>query len=380
MKTLKERFAEAATKYPALKKACEAQVVRWEWASFGLYHPKPFFNERKKIGKGRKLDGKPATIKSGMRQYGFDSDDRIVVVRQYTEFSGRFYEEFFVATEDQIEGTHFDPYEHKPVGNVTRQTFKDGRIISFGLWGTNGESTEAYQYNGDRITSIKTIGTNFLPRKEYSIAETIGYDEIGRLSLIQREFSEGNRTSKEILYKRPRKGESVNELVEIIRGKLVRQIPETLRAARIADRVYCLILPYTKEDAPVLPPEIALGLDRQRKAWVKEKGKDAKGYVWNAAEFERSGDTALTLDDAELIAACDLFNQQIALNGKWNLTRKLLNEVARELMQMNWKGTLAVTDDFIVFALDYEETDFRANLKASVSPVRLAMLKAKGLL
>jgi hypothetical protein len=109
-------------------------------------------------------------------------------------------------------------------------------------------------------------------------------------------------------------------------------------------------------------------------------GKGAKGYVWNAAEFERSGDAALTLDDAELVAACDLFNQQIALNGKWNLTRNLLNEVARELMQMNWNGTLAVTDDFVVFALDYGETDFRANLKASVSPERLAMLKAKGLL
>jgi hypothetical protein len=39
---------------------------------------------------------------------------------------------------------------------------------------------------------------------------------------------------------------------------------------------------------------------------------------------------------------------------------------------------LDVTDDFVVFALDYEEDDFRRNMKASVSAERRAVLKARG--
>ncbi|MGO9112501.1 MAG: hypothetical protein ACLP9L_24995 [Thermoguttaceae bacterium] len=107
MKALKRIFAEARARYSALKKTCEAQVTRWEWATFWLYDMEPFCRERNRISRGKRLKTKPTTIKSGMHQYGFDASNRIVVVRQYTEFKGRFNEEFFTYSNGVVESVLF---------------------------------------------------------------------------------------------------------------------------------------------------------------------------------------------------------------------------------------------------------------------------------
>ena len=99
--------------------------------------------------------------------------------------------------------------------------------------------------------------------------------------------------------------------------------------------------------------------------------------VWNYPEF-RHTDVTPRWRDADLMRACELFNQQVAVGGNSNRARKVLNDVARELGATDWSGAFDVTEDFVVFALDYEYEDFRANLKAGVGPERLAVLKERG--
>lgn len=372
MKALRDLFTEAPRKYSALKRTCEAQVSRWEWGSFWLYEIQPFYRERHRISKGRRLKDEPAIIKEGMYQYGIDASDRIVVVRHYSSKSS-FDEEFFTYRGGVVESLRFRRPE---VSGVTRCTFRDERIRRFERVAVGGAWREDYQYDGERLVAVMTSGVRESSER-YRFREEFSYDAIGRLIQIRRCWFLP-APAEEVMYRRPQKGESVRDLAETIRTKLIAEIPRTLKSARIKDRAYCVILQYTKEDSPVLPPGLAVGLEKQRQAWQDEKGREARYYVWNVPEFELSNDARLTLDDAELLVACSLFNQHVAVKGNWNATVRLLNEVARALMQTSWRGTLNVTDDFVVVALDYEEEDFRRNVKASVSPERQAILKARG--
>jgi hypothetical protein len=378
MKALKDAFARARVAYKKLKKSCEARVVRWEWATFAIHEAEPYYHERHKVARGRMLKAKPSRAKAGMHQYGFDLDGHVVVVRQYTEFKGAFYEEFFTRADGVVAGTLFDYFRDKRVINVTRQIFDgDGKITRFETVATGGEWTETYEYDGDRLTLIRRSGVGYSPKASYRFDDELEYDEIGRLSVIRRVNLGPKAPRPYVLYRRPQKGQSLNELAEVIREKLVPRMPEALRAMRLKGAVYCVILLYTKEDAIVLPPTLAIGLEAERRRWVKELGRGAKEMVWNYPEY-RHTDLAPAWGDAELMAACELFNQQVAVGGNSNRARKVLNDVARELASADWSRAFDVTDDFIVFALDYEYEDFRANLKASVGPERLEILKERG--
>lgn len=56
--------------------------------------------------------------------------------------------------------------------------------------------------------------------------------------------------------------------------------------------------------------------------------------------------------------------------------RTLLNKVASDLGMLDWNGKLNTTDDFVVFAVDYEGSDLVKNLKKSVPAKTFARLKA----
>jgi hypothetical protein len=381
VRDLEQVFREAEGTYAELKAVSEGRVVRCEWATFSIYHPQPFYYERERIGRGRKLAGRPEKIKSGTHQYGFDGEGRIVVVRQYAGGDDLSYEEFFVHGDAVADGTMF---LRGSAINVTRQRFDGGRIVSLETSATGGQSSEAFEYDdAGRISVILgTYEARPPTRQANHYADEMSYDEIGRLARVRRVYpvqKEYPGGREQIIYLRPRKGQGVRELAAVIEEKLVRLVPERLRAAGISERVYCVLLAYNSQ-SPELPPRVGVGVERQRRAWVAEYGKGAKHYVWNLPEFEWSGEEKeLSLaGDAELGAACELFNQQLALKATCGPARKVLNDVARRLNDFVWAGALDVTDDFVVLAYDDEEIDFNRNLKTSVGPERVSLLKASG--
>lgn len=391
MSELADVFRGAVADYGRLKQECEARVVRWQWATFSIYHPKPFYYERERIPRGRKLAGRPENLKSGTHEYGIDEAGRIVVVREYGGIDGPKYEEFFAFGDGMVEGVRFDwrrPNNAAPVVqtvNVTRQRLDRGRIVSLDTFAMFGRSAEVYEYGdgGERITRVRgSYESREDEGRGHHYVDELGYDPAGRLSRVRREYppqKEYPSGAERVIYLRPQKGPSVRELAKAIEEKLVRLVPETLRCAGISEAVYCVLLAYNSQ-SPELSPRMGVGLERQRRVWVAEHGKGAKHYVWNLPEFEWSGEEA-ELDltgDAELSAACGLFNQQLALKGTCGPARTVLNEVARRLNDFDWTGSLDVTDDFVVLAYDDEEIDFGRNWKAGVPAGRLALLKARG--
>ena len=74
--------------------ACEADVVRWEWATADRWPASPFLFERVGQKPGRPLARAPKTPKRGTCACGFDNQGRILVKRTYrtTGVAEEFFE------------------------------------------------------------------------------------------------------------------------------------------------------------------------------------------------------------------------------------------------------------------------------------------------
>ncbi len=95
--------------------------------------------------------------------------------------------------------------------------------------------------------------------------------------------------------------------------------------------------------------------------------------MWNPAEFSNyAGDTAtwdLTDIDPELARAVRAIPEND--DGAAARARITLNRAARRLQRLDWPTIAPVTDDFVVFAVDYELVDLEDNFSHSVpAPLR----------
>jgi hypothetical protein len=168
-------------------------------------------------------------------------------------------------------------------------------------------------------------------------------------------------------------------LSAVVESKLVRLIPQVVAAAGIREPVYCVALAYDPE-TECLPPMIGLGLERERRTWIREHGRRARGFIWNPAEFTHFDTPPLSVEDPDLEKACRRLNEQMDLKGTCEPARKLLNSVAAASMQVDWSGKVQTTPDFIVYAVDLELTDLKKNLQGTVPAPLLEAFKQNGLL
>jgi hypothetical protein len=202
---LEQLFRDATDLYASLKSACERQVVRWQWATFAIRNQHPFYFERERIPRGGKLAARPAQIMSGMREYGLDGNDEVVVARNYCEFPGVFGEELFVRERSRVDSFLFG--NRKDIINLIRQHFSDGRISSIDMRAIHGQHTETYRYDGSgRITSIHRSEQGWYPQERAcTFTDELSYDQVGRLERVtrvyplQREWPTGNQ---EVVYQR----------------------------------------------------------------------------------------------------------------------------------------------------------------------------------
>jgi hypothetical protein len=139
-------------------------------------------------------------------------------------------------------------------------------------------------------------------------------------------------------------------------------------------------LAYDDEGNDVLPPIIGIGLESERKRWLAQHGQEARQWIWNPAEFHHYEKSHTQFCDDELEEACDYLNSALAERGSTNPAIKLLVEVATELNSIPWPARGHRTDDFVVYAVDFELGSLRKNLKTSLPPERFAVLKSKKLL
>jgi hypothetical protein len=119
-----------------------------------------------------------------------------------------------------------------------------------------------------------------------------------------------------------------------------------------------------------LPPTIGIGLERERQAWMNtiDDAETLRLTVWNPAEFSNYGGGTVNWDlteiDAELARALHAIPENA--DGAAERGRATLNRAARRLQKLDWRSIAPVTDDFVVFAVDFELMDLDANLGHSV--------------
>lgn len=359
-----------------LRQECESAVVQWRWApgDAELQRPEPLFRERFGVPARRLLEQAPA-VPRDEQQYGFDADGSIIVVRQYVS-PGSFREELHVPRGETVVGYRWSETGAASEVNIAR--YAAGKMRSHvAVWPENGENflhgsvMERYDYDGDLVTEIHTemidaIGDDAPQRSLTRIQAS--YDPLGRLL----ELVEHDDQGEKVLYRARGTGPSMDKLLRRVEDRLVETLPKLVLEHAGDEPIYCLVLHYEREWP--LPPTVGLGLERERQAWVDafDDAETLKLTVWNPAEFSNyRGGTAtwdLTDVDPEFARAVRAIPEND--EGAAERARVTLNRAARRLQRLEWPLIAPVTDDFVVFAVDYELMDLDENLRHSV-PARL---------
>lgn len=155
-------------------------------------------------------------------------------------------------------------------------------------------------------------------------------------------------------------------------------IPRVIARAGISEPAYCGVLGYSREAEAFLPPAVGVGLDRERQTWRREHGRRVKDIILNPAEFSHFATPTLTLNGGILGELCAQANVVIRHKHRERDAIQLLNQVAGDLAAGSWRGILATTEDFLVYATDDEGVDLKRNLTAVYGRERVGQLRADG--
>ena len=150
---------------------------------------------------------------------------------------------------------------------------------------------------------------------------------------------------------------------------------------KLAAPAFCLALIYDDEtfDA-MLPPILALGLESERQAWHAAKAKKKNiETLWDGQRFRLFDDDALDWDEADpILEDADAIAHHLRERSSLEPAHKVLIAVAKKLNAFDWKKTLPVTHDFVVYPVDMEVADLTKNMQASIPAAKHKALRSRG--
>ena len=385
LRSAKQALIDLVQRRTDLLQACEDAVVEWRWAREGsdLQRPEPLYRERYGTPTPRLLRQPPA-VPRDEQQYGFDADGKIVVAREYVE-PGCFREELRVPHGETVVGYRWSETGEPTEVNVAR--YAGGKIRSYVTVlpegrtdSLRGSSSESYVYDGDLVSEIhddSDLSFRGIPLQDGPTLIRASYDALGRLLELREEGGRGEK----VLYRARGTGPSIEKLQRRAEDRLVETLPKLVRERGGDAPIYCLVLHYHPEWP--LPPTIGLGLERDRQRWIStiDDAETLRLTVWNPAEFSNYRDETVHWDltdiDPELVRAIGAIpenDDDAPARG-----RVTLNRAARRLQQLDWRLIAPVTDDFVVFAVDYELTHLDENLRHSVPAALRKALSSRAL-
>jgi hypothetical protein len=404
-KALEARWYELYDSYESVK-AQMPPVVRWEWTYRARYHPAPSYFLRQPP-RGRVLKHLPSddNRKFFVHEYGFDSQERVVIERQHRG------ETYYLYTPDTTEILTFAPVKNRyllsflahfamPGGRIEREanlkidySYIDvsmpypapGQIEQY--TGKGVEEAEAaeiwsqllaqqyalfwtletYHYRGKRLEQIHRAW--HLSQKPFNeMTDHFSYDRRNRLQRIVRTYLRG---TPDALYSRRRRGETLASITANAKQKLVEAIPKMLAAAGLTDPLYCLNL-FHSDKGNDFPPQFLPGFerDRQRKLQAYEPvnpdgtvhyhvESDLWWYLWDAGEDDDPPEHVpcepLLITDAETLEACERLQAELYMHPSRETGVATMYEICRKLNRLNWSKFTPVTPDFIVYACDQTE-------------------------
>ncbi|MEY9932445.1 hypothetical protein ABH926_007096 [Catenulispora sp. GP43] len=353
---LDERFARLAAEYDVHRTAAHAAVVRWEWYDDEAFDLRPLHYQRDLSHPGHRLAERPDLAQDHF-QIGFDADDRLVAMLEYSGFLGGklYYETFRTYLVDTVEEAHFHA-DGRPI-YLHEFGFEAGRMRSVAMVATGGGGCETYDYTDDQVTRIVTHHGDrqsgaLLPLRFYTAIDAV-YDDEG---LVRLEISE-RLGSPQVKYERPPVGFTVEDAWATVQQELLTQIPRSVRDLAIDTPAYCIALMYDERADPT-DFTIHVGLDEDRRVHLADKPDS--DVIWSPADMahETSVDLGAVSDVARLLA------QELTLTCS-DMGRGLLCAMASLLSAADWITVLPITKDFVVYAVDVEMEHLDDNLRRS---------------
>jgi hypothetical protein len=383
------RFRDLKREYFALKKACEAKVTRWERAAGDRYDPRPLWYERQKTKPGKVLDEEGPKV---THHYGFDTTGALIVTRERPDAQGapadQFVETFHVKKGEAVEMSQYghDPKDKAPLAFTRyemRREAKDQVVSAYEQRTPTHCYREHYHYADGRLVRVDVeqgdVRAGKAAEPEPFQRLECEFDEAGRLAKLRSRWLPriGSPERLEVVYEAKPEKITVKALAENAAGLLFSRVVDVVKGLTLKDPAYCIALVYAAGPAPA-PPRLAIGIDRERAKWLRDKKTKVKDLAWTPTGFKHFDTPELKVSTPPLVTAFERLGEE--LEGNFGPAKKMFNEVAKRLAARDWQGELNVTDDFVAFATDAEREDFKTNFKVTVSSDRVAALKAKGLM
>ena len=352
---IENRLKSESSAYESIRDSVMPKVARWKYYLEPAWHWYPH----------SPVSHKPTSKNHARCGYGYDKSNRVVVMLSAMG-SGPALEEYLRYAKDKIEVSEF--YKGS-LREVQTAFLKNGRIVKVEKAGKDGSCVETIEWKGKLATR-----TCAWWKGQKSAMEFLYNEETKGLEA--RFYVRPDGTRRPIDQPMP-EGVTIKSLAEKIRKSLVKGVYDLVAKERIKEPIYCVVLTYSGEGNPVVPPTIAIGTERERKEWLKKYGKEAKEMIWNPEEFSHR---AREIDDEDYAEACEWYSGAMMDRSSDAPMLRLINEVAAELAKLDWSRIAKTTKDFVVFAVDLEGEDLRKNMKKSVPATLLKKFKAGGLI
>jgi hypothetical protein len=336
-------------------------VLRWEWGKH-LHHLRPVLAERAQLTKVGPLASPPADPK-GFTEYGFDAQGRLIEARAH-RVRGRMDVERYRYSETTIEVEHEAATPGVPI-TKSQYELADGRVVAWRWQTMAGLVEETYTYEGDVVASIRTLGPNDPPRIfRCEWAE-------GALQRITVE-QEGAGRVAEVFRAAP--SSTVDE-VALLEALLFDTILEHVRAFAVDSPAYALLL-VENDGYDAVPPELAIGLARERDAWpADDRDRDR---AWSPEDLSLFDVPLSHLDEEAVQSKTRAFQHSMRASARPDEAHRLNVRVAKRLNDESARLELPKTPDFVVVVVRLDGGLQRSELALYVPATKLEALSRSG--
>ena len=329
LKRARAMAAKGRKNYSKLKTEVEARVVRWEWASFPRHSYEPAYFEINKFPRGKVLAyEKDAPLPP--YQCGYDTQGRMIVERQYTEFPGHVGETFYVHEPDGIMEIIYDSYTPKKTCQaVIGFSVHEGRVVDHRYISTRDDGVvTTYQYDdlGQMVRS-ECRGKDGLGMDIHHWYE-LEYDAKGRIVRIHWCYPDGRRY---LHFERPNRQTTLKALKRPLLEGLTKAIIDAIARTGVTDEVYVVAFRYFHSHDDKLPPLVSINTVPERERLMQAGGEHSLESIWNPCEWRSEWQELDVKLSPELEAMCASANQDIWQNEREEQALRFYFELVQAL-------------------------------------------------
>jgi hypothetical protein len=363
--------AELDAAFEPLKADAAAQGARWTWAPLSSFWevPIPHYGELRGFGPASTapLSREPANWERASH-YALDGDGRVVISRSYRDGQVVSFETFLRYSDGAVESVTFDhePWspDTPPKARAATRTIlgECGRAIEHTSVNRDGERiVYVLAWSGDVLAAMTKTSSRDGQDGKSVRTYAYQYDEHGGLVAIRRE-------DNSILYRRAPK--HVKSVLDQIERELVSAI-----VGAIAER---------RPKGPVG----AIGLGFASGTWLRpivgiQSERDLAKETSDLFERWNPADMTVGLVPIELDASVDEaiagLNRHIEDTDDEKLFRSFQRRLAKSLNARDWSAELTVAPDFAVVAVDLDDDDPMAGVRATLPKAVRKALAVRGL-